>query len=101
MKPKQLANVLIKVLGLSISLYAIPSCVSAIIFAVMHPNYIGVATLELSGSGSTIRPWVQLAVGIATMIVSQTMAGWLFKSDADETGVPPATNAQNADQTQI
>jgi len=81
MKSRQLANVLIKMLGLSVCLYAIPSCVSGILVAVMRPyNSSGGAEFLRIGSYA-IGAGVQFAIGIAIIASSQKVADWLFKSD--------------------
>ena len=82
MKPKQLANVLIKVLGLYICLLAIPSCVSGIIVAIIHPDTAGVVETLRIGSYA-IGAGVQFVIGIAIIAKSQTVTGWMFKSDED------------------
>lgn len=81
MKSKQLANVLIKMMGLSVCLYAIPSCVSGIMF--------GLESMSVSKTDITVMRVVSYAVGagiqaiIGIMIISasQKIAGWMFKSD--------------------
>ena len=83
MKSRQLANVLIKMLGLSICLYAIPSCVSGIL--------VGITQLEVSKwditiiriLSSAIGAAVQAVVGIVIISASQKIAGWMFKSDEE------------------
>ena len=83
MKSRQLANVLIKMLGLSVCLYAIPSCITGIL--------IGVTQLQVSkGDFALIRilssaagAAVQAVIGIIIINVSQNIANWMFKSDEE------------------
>lgn len=83
MRSRQLANVLVKMLGLSVCLYAIPSCVSGILVAVTRPEAIGSssAAAVLHIIAYPIGAAVQFAIGIAIIIKSQTIAGWMFKGD--------------------
>jgi hypothetical protein len=83
MKTKQLANVLIKILGLSICIYAIPSFVLGIL----------VMLSDSDGSTRNITVWgisvnvvsaaVQVVVGIVIISLSQKIAGLMFKSDEE------------------
>ena len=83
MKSRQLANVLFKVLGFSICLYAIPSCVSGILFAVMEqpPHTPGLDTTVMRIVSYAIGSGVQFIVGVVIIAMSRKIAGWLFKSD--------------------
>jgi len=81
MKSRQLANVLFKVLGFSVCLYAIPSCVSGIIIAFMQPQTSGWGTEVLRIVSYAIGAGVQVAIGVAIIAMSQKISGWLFKSD--------------------
>ena len=81
MKSKPLANVLIKVLGLSVCLHAIPSCVSGILEGAIQlnksPQWLAIIPMVAYGIGAA----VQAVVGIIIIAKSQTVAGWLFKND--------------------
>ena len=81
MKSKQLANVLIKILGLSICLYAIPNCISGILVPLTQLGEtkwdIAVIRIFSYAIGSS----VQVVVGIIIIAKSQTIAGWLFKGE--------------------
>lgn len=81
MKSKQLANVLIKMLGLSVCLYAIPSCISGILEGVVHlkdsPHWLAIIPLVSYSIGAAI----QAAVGLVIIAKSQTVAGWMFKNE--------------------
>ena len=83
MKSRQLANVLFKVLGFSICLYAIPSCVSGILFAVTerppHTPSLDITVMRIITYA--IGAGVQFAVGIAIIAMSRKIAGWLFNSE--------------------
>jgi uncharacterized membrane protein len=82
MKSKQLANVLIKILGLSICLYAIPSCVSGILVGItqfqVSPKW-DMAVIRIVGSA--IGAAVQAVVGLVIISMSQKIAGMMFKTD--------------------
>ena len=81
MKSRQLANVLIKVLGLSICLYAIPECVSGILIAMspLGPSKWDTTIIRTvfyaAGAG------VQAAVGVFIIIKSQKIAEFWFKNE--------------------
>ena len=83
MKSRQLANVLIKLLGLSICLYAIPACASGIFMAVeardVSDTQLTVYRLFSAGFGAGI----QAIVGIIIIAVSRKISGWMFKSDEE------------------
>jgi hypothetical protein len=80
MKSKQLANVLIKMLGLSICVYAIPSFVEGVLVMLSGkpPTYF-VTVLGISATAMTAI--VQAIVGILIITKSQKIAGWMFKSE--------------------
>jgi hypothetical protein len=81
MKSKQLANVLIKMLGLSVCLYAIPSCISGILYGVSHlkdsPQWLAIIPMVSYAIGAAI----QAVVGLVIIAKSQKIAGWMFKND--------------------
>ena len=81
MKSKQLANVLIKMLGLSVCLYSIPNFVSGIFFALstlpVSKSDIAVMRIFSSAVGAA----VQAVVGIVVISLSGKIAGLLFESD--------------------
>ena len=82
MKSRQLANVLIKILGLSICLHAVPTFVSGVVFALTAP----VATksdIAVRFFSSTVGAGVEAVFGIIIISASHTIAGWMFK-DSDE-----------------
>ena len=81
MKSRQLANVLFKVLGFSVCLYAIPSCVSGIMIALTQPQTSGWSIEVMRIVSYSVGAGVQLAIGIAIIAMSQKISGWLFKSD--------------------
>ena len=81
MKSRQLANVLFKVLGFSVCLYAIPNCVSGIIVAVMQPRTSGGGIEATRIISYAIGAGVQLAIGVTIIAMSQKISAWLFKSD--------------------
>lgn len=80
MKSKQLANVLIKMLGLSVCLYAIPSCIAGILVQILpsgapKPDFVMRIFTSAVGAG------VQAIVGIVIIAMSHKIAGLLFKTD--------------------
>lgn len=79
MKSRQLANVLIKVLGLYICLLAIPSCVSGLILVVNHPGTTFVDMIRIGAYA--IGAGVQAVVGMIIIAFSSKIAGWMFKED--------------------
>ena len=80
MKSKQLANVLIKLLGLSICIYAIPSC--ALGFFVMLSDKSASKDITVLGiSATAAEAVVQVIVGVVIISISQKIAGLMFKSD--------------------
>lgn len=79
MKSRQLANVLIKMLGLSVFIYAIPAFFSSVFFLLASGNKS--TTMTALGLGSAlIRPAVDAIVGVLLITNSQNIAGWMFKS---------------------
>jgi hypothetical protein len=80
MKSKQLANVLIKMLGLSICVYAIPSFVEGVLVMLSGkpPTYF---VTVLGISATAMSAIVQVIVGIVIITKSQKIAGWMFKSE--------------------
>ena len=81
MKPKQLANVLIKMLGLSVCLYAIPSCVSGILFGLTSMSVSKTDVTFLRIFSSAVGAGVQAIIGVVIVCQSQKIAGMMFKSD--------------------
>jgi len=84
MKSKQLANVLIKILGLSVCLYAIPSFISSIV--------VGLSSLGLARESAPvilrmisygIGAAVQSAVGICFIVKSKSIVEFLFKGEEE------------------
>ena len=77
MQPKQLANVLVKVLGLSFSIHGLIGFVS------------GLLRLSRSGQGMTLSDMLEsmtygivaLAIGLYLIRRSRNITGWLFKGD--------------------
>ena len=80
MKSKQLANVLIKIIGLYICLIAIPSFVSGIL---LFLSQFGVKWDEkLLGTLSfAIGSTVQAVVGVILIVNSRKIAGFWFKNE--------------------
>jgi len=81
MKSKQLANVLFKVLGFSICLYAIPSCVSGIAYAISVAGESKAMATEYRIFSAAVGAGVQAVVGIIVIAMSRKISGWMFKND--------------------
>jgi hypothetical protein len=79
MKTKQLANVLIKILGLSVVVHTIPSIITAI-YNVMRVRPFGVP----GESWFVFFPGLLLlAMGVYLVIQSRQVTGFLFKNEAE------------------
>jgi hypothetical protein len=84
MKSRQLANVLIKMMGLSICIYGIPTCVSGILFDLLHPgasvahdsDTIALRIFTSIGAGG-----IEALLGIIIIAMSRTVAGWMFTAE--------------------
>ena len=83
MKSRQLANVLVKILGLSIFIHAIPGCVTGIVWALSSAFGVSKTEAALWTFSSAIGSVVQFIVAIIIITASQTIVGWMFK-DSDE-----------------
>ena len=83
MKSKQLANVLIKIVGLYIFLYAISQLVSwgaiPLLRAVGGPKVTDYSLIWINAIGTGIRT----VVGIVIIAMSQKIAGFWFKNEDD------------------
>jgi len=92
MKPKQLANVLIKILGLSLCAHGIPALVGVIIGglylliqamhdgsanSVNHYSYVGYSMFYW------LSPVVEFAIGIYLVVRSRQLVEKLFKDEAE------------------
>jgi hypothetical protein len=81
MKSKQLANVLIKILGLSVSVHGIPSVITGL-FQLLQYRGMG----SQGGGYYWLLPFssvILVAIGIYLVIKSRDVAAFLFK-DEDE-----------------
>jgi hypothetical protein len=89
MKSRQLANVLLKILGISVCLWGLPSFLGGIlawatsligppdppeVHTALHATLVRVISYSI-GYG------VQAAVGFILIAKSQKIAGWMFKND--------------------
>ena len=81
MKSRQLANVLIKMLGLSVCLYAIPSCVASVILTLSAAEVPKTDIVAIQLFKSTIVAGVETVFGIMIIAASRKIAGWMFRSD--------------------
>ena len=81
MKTKQLANVLIKILGLSVCVNGIPTIIQGLLYVLAQDRGIG------SPGGNWVYaffPYVFLpAIGIYLMVKSQDVTEYLFKSEIE------------------
>lgn len=79
MNSKQLANVLIKILGLSLFVHAIPSAVSGIFMmmpAIGIPNYTNVVIPRLYSYGAS--SVIEMGLGAALIFLSRPLASVLL-----------------------
>jgi hypothetical protein len=81
MKSKQLANVLIKMLGLSVCLYAIPSCITGILYGLTTMMASKPDIIFMRVFSSSVGEAVQAIIGIVIICQSQKIAGMMFKAD--------------------
>jgi len=85
MKSKQLANVLIKIIGLYICVFAIPTFITAIVVGLSNYSILGQSnngTAILVRTLSTlISAAIQAALGIFLIVLSRKIAGFLFKNE--------------------
>ncbi len=85
MKSKQLANVLIKITGLYISVFAIPALVAGIV--VWLTSYSLWAQTNKGGTliaemlSALVRTAVQAGLGIFLIVLSRQIAGYLFTNE--------------------
>jgi hypothetical protein len=91
MKPKQLANVLIKILGLSICVHGLPAFVAAVIGAI---GYLIHAMQDGHQAGARFPDWtysltyliqsvIEFAAGIYLIVRSRWLVEKLFKDEAE------------------
>jgi hypothetical protein len=85
MKSKQLANVLVKVLGLSVCLHGVPSFVTGFVrgfLSGISPS-AGATTAAAAGSSSTymIGALVELALGVVLIWKSKAISEFLLRGD--------------------
>ena len=91
MKPKQLANVLIKILGLSIGIHAFPafmlavmSALEALIHAMQNIHPAGAAFPSMTYSLSyLIQGAIEFAAGAFLIIRSRWVTDKMFKDEAE------------------
>jgi hypothetical protein len=92
MKPKQLANVLVKILGLSLCAHSIPSLLGVVVSGIS----LLLQTMYDGGSNSMNRPFymgyspvywlspvVEVAIGIYLLARSRQLVEKLFKDEAE------------------
>jgi hypothetical protein len=86
MKSKQLANVLIKITGLYICVFAIPALVAGIVvWLTSHDLWAqsNRGTLLTEMLSALVRSAVQAGVGVFLIVWSRPIAGWLFKNEEE------------------
>jgi hypothetical protein len=84
MKSKQLANVLIKMLGLYICLYAIPAIAIFIVYSLLPPFGSDIKewkTRVIITQASAFTSGVQAGAGILIIVMSRKIAGFWFKNE--------------------
>ncbi|MGA2280898.1 MAG: hypothetical protein ABSG80_11420 [Verrucomicrobiota bacterium] len=80
MKSKQLANVLIKMLGLSVCISGIPGCVRGIVMALSSFGLTKTDAAEMA-LGYAMGAGVQVLFGIILIVASRKISGWMFTKD--------------------
>ena len=83
MKSKQLANVLIKVLGLSICVRAIPGFISGVLSAFISFGMSRGEATFMRILASSVGAGVEAAIGIFLIVKSRKIAEFLFKGEED------------------
>jgi hypothetical protein len=68
-------------LGLSICLYAIPTCVSGIVFALSAAGMSKTDVTVMRFFSSTVGAGVEAVFGIIIIAASRKISSWMFKSD--------------------
>ncbi len=85
MKSKQLANVLIKILGLSVCIHGIPNFVTGFVRGFLSELASSGATRMSTGSSASsayvIGALVELALGIVLIVKSKALAELLLKRE--------------------
>jgi uncharacterized membrane protein YoaK (UPF0700 family) len=85
MKPKQLANVLIKILGLSICIHGIPSFVTGFVRGFLSGLSSSGTVRSTTGSGSSstlvVGALVELVLGIILIVKSRALTDLLLKGE--------------------
>jgi hypothetical protein len=94
MNSKQLANILVKIVGLEICAHAVPTlaalfCAQMQQAAVISGSSLGVSTYRnavLTGSWLTgVSPVSGVVLGIVLIFASRAVSNWLFSMEAPET----------------
>jgi hypothetical protein len=83
MKTRQLANVLIKVLGLSIVAHSIPAIISATMTMLIAQGMGARQGAWFPSWFGQITPLATLVIGIVLIVASRSVTGLLFKKDDD------------------
>lgn len=81
MKQKQLANVLIKILGLSACVRAIPSFVSAMLANMTALEFLRVDQTVLRMFSSTMGLAAEVMIGVLLIFFSRNLADLLFRGE--------------------
>ena len=68
-------------LGLSVCLYAIPSCVSGVLFGLTSMSVSKSDIIFLRVFSSAVGAGVQAIIGVVIICQSQKIAGMMFKTD--------------------
>ncbi len=79
MKPKQLANVLIRLLGLSVVVHDIPAVVTGLA-NILHRNGYGPSTMAWFYPVSSL---VLAGLGVYLIVKSRCLADWLFWDETE------------------
>jgi len=83
MKSKQLANVLIKILGLSIVAHSVPAIMNAAMTMLIAQGMGARQGAWFPAWFGQISPVATLIIGIVLIVASRNIAALLFKTDDD------------------
>jgi hypothetical protein len=81
MNSKQLANVLIKILGVSVFVHSIPSLLLLVAAQIQTYN-AGMQNFPVNGyANAAISPVSMLIIGACLVVASRVIADWLFGNE--------------------
>ena len=83
MKPKQLANILIRILGLSLIVRALPGFLSGILMVILNSSPAEGGAFFLPILPTVVAAVVELALGFLLVTKSRKITACLFKDEAE------------------